>query len=240
MGRGYMSDSGRPADDAPDHEVGSRMSTGEPHQTHGSTRAGRETPDDAEAPRLALEILTFWFGGEEKIGAAEPREVWFARDAEFDAEIERRFASDHERAAAGELDGWLETPRGALGLVILLDQFPRNLFRGSPRAFATDHAARSAAREAIERGFDRRVSRVERWFFYLPFEHSENTEDQRLSVDLFEALGDDNQSRHVHGYAVRHLEVIQRFGRFPHRNEILGRESTPEEGEFLSQPGSSF
>jgi uncharacterized protein (DUF924 family) len=195
---------------------------------------------DDYTSRRALEILAFWFGGEEKIGAAEFRAVWFTRDDEFDAEIERRFAQDHEKAAAGELDGWLETPRGALALVILLDQFPRNLFRGSPRAFATDAKARATAREAIRRGFDQRVSQVERWFFYLPFEHSEDPEDQRFSLSLFYTLGDDEGSRKVYDYAVRHKEIIDRFGRFPHRNETLGRASTTEEEEFLSQPGSSF
>lgn len=209
------------------------MSTGESQPVHGSAH-------DTVAIRRALEILAFWFGGEEKLGDAEPRGVWFERDEEFDAEIERRFAQDHEKAAAGELDGWLETPRGALALVILLDQFPRNLFRGSPRAFAADARARDAAREAVRRGFDQRVSLVERWFFYLPFEHGEELEDQRLSVSLFDALGDDEESRNVYDYAVRHKEIIERFGRFPHRNETLGRASTPEEKEFLSHPGSSF
>jgi uncharacterized protein (DUF924 family) len=209
------------------------MGTGESHPVHGSEHG-------AAVPRRALEILAFWLGGEERVGNAEPRGVWFERDDEFDAEIERRFVPDHEKAAAGELDGWLETPEGALALVILLDQFPRNLFRGSPRAFATDARARHAAREAVRRGFDQLVSQVERWFLYLPFEHSEDLEDQRLSVSLFAALGDDEESRRVHDYAVRHKEIIERFGRFPHRNETLGRVSTPEEEEFLSEPGSSF
>lgn len=209
------------------------MSAGESQPVHGSTH-------DADTPRRALEILAFWFGGEEKIGVAEFRGVWFAKDQEFDAEIERRFAQDHEKAAAGELDGWLETPRGALALLILLDQFPRNLFRGSPRAFATDAKARDIASEAVRRGFDQRVSQVERWFFYLPFEHSEDLEDQRLSVSLFQALEDGEASRKAYESAVKHKEIIDRFGRFPHRNETLGIASTPEEEEFLSQPGSSF
>jgi len=208
------------------------MSSRDPHPAQDTARYA--------APQRALEVLAFWFGGEEKLGDAEPREVWFEKSAEFDAEIERRFAPDHERAAAGELDGWLDTPGGALALVILLDQLPRNLFRGSPRAFATDVKARAAAREALSRGFDRQVSGVERWFFYLPFEHSEDPGDQRLSVSLFDALGEDEESRRVYDYAVRHREIVDRFGRFPHRNETLGRESTPEEREFLEQPGSSF
>lgn len=194
---------------------------------------------DAATPERASEILRFWFG-EPEDGAVRPRGVWFQKDEEFDAGISDRFAADYERAAAGELDGWLQTPRGALALTILLDQFPRNLFRGSPRAHETDARARSVARAALDLGHDARVQPVERWFFYLPFEHSEDLEDQRLSVSLFDALGDDEESRNVYGYAVRHEEIIERFGRFPHRNAVLGRESTPEEEEFLSQPGSTF
>jgi uncharacterized protein (DUF924 family) len=190
-------------------------------------------------PERAAAVLDFWFG-EREDGVARPRETWFQRNDEFDAEISASFRADHERAAAGELDDWLDTPRGALALVILLDQFPRNLFRGSSRAFETDARARSVARHALYRGHDTRVSPVERWFFYLPFEHSEELEDQQLSVILFEALGDDEASRNVQDYAVRHMEIIERFGRFPHRNATLGRESTAEEEEFLRQPGSSF
>lgn len=190
-------------------------------------------------PERAEAVLGFWFG-EPEDGAARPREVWFQRDEDFDAGISSRFRADYERAATGELDDWLATPRGALALAILLDQFPRNLFRGSARAFETDARARSVARTALERGYDVRVSSVERWFFYLPFEHSEDLDDQRLSVELFATLGDDEGSRMVQDYAGRHMEIIERFGRFPHRNATLGRPSTPEEEEFLRQPGSSF
>ncbi|WP_047865066.1 DUF924 family protein [Rubrobacter aplysinae] len=193
----------------------------------------------AATPERASEVLSFWFG-EAEDGIVRPRGAWFQKDEEFDAEISTRFSADHELAAAGELDDWLGTPYGALALVILLDQFPRNLFRGSPRAFETDARARSTARAALDLGHDARVQPVERWFFYLPFEHSEDLEDQRLSLRLFDSLGDDEQSRTVYGYAVRHEEIIDRFGRFPHRNETLGRESTAEEKEFLEQPGSSF
>lgn len=194
---------------------------------------------DAATPERASEVLGFWFG-ELEDGVARPRRVWFERDEVFDAEISTRFHADYERAAAGGLDGWLDTPRGALALAILLDQFPRNLFRGSARAFETDARACSVARAALDSGYDSRVSPVERWFFYLPFEHSEDPEDQRLSVRLFDTLGDDEESQNVRSYAIRHMEIIERFGRFPHRNEALGRESTPEEDEFLRQPGSSF
>lgn len=194
---------------------------------------------DAATPERASEVLGFWFG-ELEDGVARPRGAWFERDDGFDAEISTRFRSDYERAAAGELDEWLDTPRGALALAVILDQFPRNLFRGSAKSFETDARARSVARAALDRGHDAHISPVERWFLYLPFEHSEDLEDQRLSVRLFGALGDDADSRNVYDYAVRHMEIIERFGRFPHRNAALGRESTPEEAEFLGQPGSSF
>lgn len=181
------------------------------------------------------EILGFWFGGEEGY-----REVWFRKDEAFDREVRDRFAEDYERAAAGELDGWMSSPRGCLALILLLDQFPRNLFRGDPRAFATDEKARAVADHAVSTGLDRGLSPVERMFVYLPFEHSESVEDQRRSVELFLALDAELEAPEVLDYAVRHREVIERFGRFPHRNEVLGRASTPEEEEFLKEPGSSF
>lgn len=183
--------------------------------------------------------MEFWFG-EPEDGIIRSRGAWFQKNEEFDAEISARFRNDYEWAAAGELDDWLQMPRGALALTILLDQFPRNLFRGSAKAFETDARARCVARTALDLGYDARVSPVERWFFYLPFEHSEDPEDQRLWVKLFDSLGEDENSRRVYGYAVRHREIIDRFGRFPHRNATLGRESTQEEEEFLLTPGSSF
>jgi uncharacterized protein (DUF924 family) len=186
------------------------------------------------------EVLGFWFARPGEEGYGHPREVWFTRDTAFDGEIRERFADDRERAAAGELDGWREAPESCMALILLLDQLPRNLFRGDPRSFATDPQALSAAGHAVERGFDRELSRMQRWFIYLPFEHSEDLEDQRRSVELFQGLGDDPESRYVTEYALRHLEVIERFGRFPHRNEVLGRASTPEEVRFLREPGSSF
>ena len=127
-----------------------------------------------------------------------------------------------------------------MALILLLDQFPRNLFRGTPRAFATDPQALAAARNAVDRGFDRHFLPVRRWFLYLPFEHAEDLQLQQQSVKLFEQLRDDAASASTIDYAIRHFEVIQRFGRFPHRNQILGRQTTPEEAEFLNQPGSSF
>jgi uncharacterized protein (DUF924 family) len=187
----------------------------------------------------AEEILEFWFAddGDETSG---PRSVWFEKNPEFDEEIRRRFAHEYEQAAAGELDHWLEHPRSALALILLLDQFPRNLFRGQARTFVTDDKALQAARLAVERGFDQEVPRLWRWFFYLPFEHSEDLANQQRSVELFRALGDDPDSAYAADFAVKHLQIIEHFGRFPHRNETLGRSSTPEEHEFLEQPGSSF
>jgi uncharacterized protein (DUF924 family) len=140
-----------------------------------------------------------------------------------------------ERAARGELERWQATPLASLALVVALDQFPRNMFRGTPRAFSTDSRALAAAESALERGFDRMLSPAERTFMYLPFEHAEDLAAQRRSLALFEAL-DPNDMK----YVKRHYEVIARFGRFPHRNAILGRESTAEEIEFLKGRASSF
>jgi len=136
---------------------------------------------------------------------------------------------------AGNLEGWLDDPRACLGRVILLDQFPRNMFRGEAQAFATDARARAAARVILDRGWDKAMTQPEQLFAYLPFEHSESLEDQHLSCELMKDF-DAEQYR----YALRHREIIDRFGRFPHRNDILGRQSTPAEIEFLKQPGSGF
>ncbi|MCU0516349.1 MAG: DUF924 domain-containing protein [Oscillatoria sp. Prado101] len=186
------------------------------------------------------EILGFWFGQPGEAGYGKPRKVWFVRDAAFDQEVRLRFLGDYELAAAGKLEDLQSAPAGCLALVILLDQFPRNMFRGQPQAFATDSQALFVAQHAVAQGFDREMLPVQRWFIYLPFEHSENLEHQRRSVELFRRLSDDSDSAPTIDYAVRHLEIIERFGRFPHRNQILGRETTPEEAEFLKQPGSSF
>lgn len=181
------------------------------------------------------EILSFWFGEEDGF-----RETWFQGGENFDREIRERFGSDYERGAAGELDGWKSSPRGCLALILLLDQFPRNMFRDDARAFATDPRAHEAAKHALESGFDRRLRPIERVFVYLPFEHSEDLEDQRRSVELFRALGRDLDSDELLDYAIRHQRVIARFGRFPHRNEALGRSSTPEEEAFLGGPDAPF
>lgn len=185
-------------------------------------------------------ILGFWFGepGDPEYGKS--RKQWFVKNPDFDEEVRSQFLSDYEMAAQGLLDRWQENSESCLALILLLDQFPRNLFRGTPQAFATDSRAIAAAQHAITEGFDKQMLPVQRWFFYLPFEHSENLEHQRQCVALFEQLKDDPESASPIDYADRHLQVIERFGRFPHRNTILGRENTPEEEEFLKQPGSSF
>jgi uncharacterized protein (DUF924 family) len=186
------------------------------------------------------EVLAFWFGREGEEGYGEFREVWFAKDPDFDREIRGRFEAVYEKAAAGALESWKEEARSSLALIVVLDQFPRNMFRGDARMYATDGLAVAAARHAIEQAYDRELDRFQRVFVYLPFEHSEDLEDQRLSVELFHRLAEETGQEDLLIYAVRHLKIIERFGRFPHRNEILGRRTTPEEADFLKEPGSSF
>ena len=175
----------------------------------------------------ADEVLRFWFD--------EHPGDWFVKNPAFDAEIRERFLALYEDAAAGRVAHWADAPRSALALVVALDQFPRNLFRGEARAFATDPMAREVARRILGRGWDKAMTQSERLFAYLPFEHSESLEDQDLCVELMKDF--DERQR---WYAERHREIIRRFGRFPHRNDGLGRQSTPAEIEFLKQPGSSF
>ncbi len=175
------------------------------------------------------DVLDFWFDGD----PSTFREVWFDKVDAFDAAC-GRFADALRRAKGGDLDDWAQTPKGALALVILLDQFSRNLFRGSPETHAADARAREVTRAAIARGFDRQVGPVERAFFYLPFMHSEDPTDQDESVRLFGLL---DPSEH---YAEHHRDVIRRFGRFPHRNAVLGRESTREEEEYLAGECNKF
>jgi uncharacterized protein (DUF924 family) len=160
---------------------------------------------------------------------------WYEKDAAFDDEIRRRFLGLHEAAAAGTLSEWEQTAPGALALLILLDQFPRNMFRGSARMFATDSQARAIAAGAIVRGFDARVPADMRAFFYLPFMHSEDPADQERAVTLYKAAGDADGLK----WADLHADIIRRFGRFPHRNAVLGRATTPEEQAFLDQGGFS-
>lgn len=175
----------------------------------------------------ARAVLDFWFHGD------EPRMAWFRKDPGFDAEIRQRFLALWNDAEAGRLDAWRANPEGALAYIVLCDQFPRNMFRGESRAFATDAKALVAARDVVDRNWHAGLPGVRQLFIYLPFEHSEDMADQQRSLELF--AGHSN-----HDYAVKHWEIIRRFGRFPHRNAALGRVSTPEEEAFLEQPGSSF
>jgi len=186
----------------------------------------------------AREILDFWFGGGAERGAV--RELWFAKDAAFDDSIRARFLARYEEAAAGRLGAWRESAAECLALVVLLDQFPRNMFRNSARAFAADALALDAARRAVARGDDRGMLPVERQFLYLPFEHSEALEDQLRACELMRQLQEFPQTADASLWAEKHLVIIRRFGRFPHRNAVLGRASTAEEEQFLKQPGSSF
>jgi uncharacterized protein (DUF924 family) len=183
----------------------------------------------------AAEILEYWFGAD----ASGPRDFWFSKSDTVDGEIRTRFGATVEAALDGSLDHWTATPEGTLALILLLDQFTRNAFRGSPRAFAGDAAALGHARRLVDAGLDRRFDALRRWFIYLPFEHSERLADQYESLRLFGELASDGEPGSLE-WARKHFEVIRRFGRFPHRNDIVGRASTPEEVEFLKQPGSRF
>lgn len=175
------------------------------------------------------EILSFWFD-------VPDRSAWFTVDPAFDARIRAAFGHLVLPATAGALDHWQARPDGAVALVLTLDQFPRNIHRGHAQAFASDAKAREVAHDLVAAGIDKRVPADHRPFLYLPFEHSERLEDQDLCCRLMAGLGDPEAL----DYAERHQRIIARFGRFPHRNQALGRTSTPEELEFLRQPGSSF
>jgi uncharacterized protein (DUF924 family) len=186
----------------------------------------------------SAEVLLFWFGPASERGKAH--KYWFVKSEAFDLEVRERFLAVYEDAAAGKLTHLKESAADCLARIVLLDQFPRNMFRGTPRAFATDPLALETARHAVDRGFDRSLLPVERLFVYLPFEHSEALADQDRSCDLTRALDAYPETNDVYRYALAHRDIIRRFGRFPHRNAILGRASTPEELEFLKGPGSSF
>ena len=174
-------------------------------------------------------VLDFWF-------APEHVALWFERSDDFDAACVAAMMPAHLAAVSGNLEGWKATADGTLALVILLDQLPRNGFRGQPRAFASDAQARAVARHALAHGFDLALPADRRRFFYLPFEHSETLADQFVPVALFTPFGDEKLTF----YAERHREIVERFGRFPHRNAVLGRASTEAEQRFLEEPHSSF
>lgn len=190
----------------------------------------------ADLPPRAQALLDFWFGPAGDPEREKHRETWFHGTPEFDAALRREFLADYEAAAAGALASWEASAEGALALVLLLDQIPRNIFRETPRAYASDAAARAAADCALARGFDRQVPPAWRLFFYMPFHHSENLADQQRSVALSERLPRNPDRRgSLRRYGHPYIEVIGRFGRFPHRNAILARESTAEEIAFLNE-----
>lgn len=184
----------------------------------------------------ASDVLLFWFGELPH----ESRAVWFRKDAAFDAAIGERFGVTVAAALEGAFSDWSLSARGALARVILLDQFTRNIYRDTPRAFAGDALALGIATAIVGKGDDRALDRYERQFVYLPFEHSEAAAAQDRSVELFDALARETGDDSLLPWARRHAEIIRRFGRFPHRNAILERVSTPEETAFLEEPGSRF
>jgi uncharacterized protein (DUF924 family) len=175
------------------------------------------------------EIIDFWFG------ELTPKD-WYRHNPELAAGIETRFGKVYDELKAGVPAGWLGEPEGFLAAIIVLDQFPRNMFRDDARAFATDPSALALAKRAIAEGIDRKLAPEQRAFVYLPFQHAEDAGDQTRSVELFTALGNPRNL----DFALRHQEIIERFGRFPHRNAALGRTATGEEEAFLGTPGSSF
>ena len=193
-------------------------------------------------------VLAFWFGTLDEHGASDAAHTkrWFTKDPEFDAEIAKRFGSLHEEVASGSHDAWLGSARGSLALVVILDQFSRNMFRGDSRSFAFDGRALEVALRAVDAGDDKKLARDERCFLYMPLVHSEKPELQDRAVALFTALRDESEepsktavAKNLH-YAELHRNIVRRFGRFPHRNAVIGRTSTPEEIEFLKGGGAAF
>ncbi len=192
-------------------------------------------PPDAQA------VLDFWFGAPGSDTYGRQRKLWFVKRDETDAHIREHFGALTDSALDGRVPDWGTTPRAALAQLLLLDQFPRNMHRNTPRAFAGDATALSIAHDLVSRGGDQTLIPVERIFAYLPFEHSEDIGNQRMALRLFRALADEHAGfESTLDYAERHYAVIERFGRFPHRNAILNRISTPEELSYLAQPGSGF
>ena len=185
------------------------------------------TPDD---------VYAFWFGPTPGVERAE----WFKKSPDFDAAIRERFAATHDHVQRGNADNWLAAPRGALAYVIVLDQFSRNMYRDTPRAFASDDSALGAARKIVANGWDQTLLPRERQFVYLPFEHAEDPAMQAESMRLFGELESLPETKGLLEWARKHAVIIERFGRFPHRNALLGRVSTADEIEFLKQADSSF
>jgi uncharacterized protein (DUF924 family) len=196
----------------------------------------------------AESVLEFWFADASSGREALERRnrVWFRGGASFDRQCSERFAAALAAAADGALDSWKEWPRGRLAMIVLFDQLSRNIHRGTAEAYAHDARALELCREGIERGHDRQLSAIERTFFYLPMEHAEDREAQALSVQQFEALAKEGPAE-LHeqlaanaSYAREHRDIVERFGRFPHRNAVLGRDNTPEEEAYLADDAPRF
>ena len=187
---------------------------------------------------VAREVLQFWFGAGEDYGRRHKR--WFAKEPAFDAQLGERFTPLLDELLAGKYCGWLGEPQACLARIVALDQFPRQIHRGSARAFAADPLALEAARHALENAYDRAMLAVERMFVYLPFEHSESLADQERACALMQPLTQFPETEDALRYALAHRDIVARFGRFPHRNSLLGRASSAAEIEFLKKPGSAF
>ena len=194
-------------------------------------------------------VLDYWFGDQSDLGliSDEQAGLWWGKSEQADDDIRQQFGALLNEISTGGLQDWRESPRGMMALVICTDQFPRNIFRDTPKAFSFDSVALGLARTMLERNWHLELRSIERVFLYLPFEHSEDLADQNLAVALFrellESAGSEKEKNIMDGFldfAIKHQVIIERFGRFPHRNAILGRQSTQEEIEFLTQPGSSF
>ena len=188
----------------------------------------------------AGQVLAFWFGEPGSPERGRSRREWFAKDADLDAQIRRRFLALHASAALGECDRWAAGPQGLLALIVVLDQFSRNLYRDDPRAFSQDERALCAARLMVDQRWDEALMPVERLFAYLPFEHAEDIAEQDRCVELMGALEAFEETRGMVAWAEKHRVIVRRFGRFPHRNAALGRTSTAQEEAFLTEPGSRF
>ena len=194
------------------------------------------------------DILEFWFGELDERGCSNPnqRQLWWSKSDAFDETVRANFLGDYEAIVAGEREHWRGTARSALAYIIVLDQFSRNMFRNTPRMYAADELAREVCCEGLDAGFDEELAYDERVFFYLPLEHSEEGRDHERCREVFDKLCElapeslKSDAENYVDYARRHREIVERFGRYPHRNEILGRPSTEEELEFLEQPDSSF
>jgi len=185
------------------------------------------------------EVLDFWFAAPGSAEHGTARHLWFTKSDDTDALIRARFGATVEAALQAKLDHWREELRSTLALIVLLDQFTRNIFRDTARAFAGDAAAIALAERVVDAGLDRQLSLNERWFVYLPFEHAESLSLQERAVQLFKQLAADGLTEPL-ALAIKHRDVVARFGRFPHRNALLGRVSSPEEEAFLREPGSRF